>query len=403
MKTEYDIIIIGGGLVGLSFALSLENQDCSIALIDAKPQKPFDKTQSRPLSLNASSQCIFANLKIWDALATSAAPIKTVQVSERNRFGVVNLRASDVGADALGYVTDIADLANTLFGRTKAQHNLDLLQPATVENVITDGDEAHLNVKLNNSVHTLKSKLLIAADGANSRIASTMHFTREKHDYAQTAITSTLNCTSAPCHTAFERFTDNGTIALLPLGKNKYGLVWCAQTETAKALLALDDSVFLKKLQTHLGYRAGYFEEVAKRNALPLSYSHVRERYKKNVIILGNASLTIHPVAAQGFNLALHDAITLSDMLAPHMQDKARWVRESFLKEVDEALGEHQKTVMQFSNKLVDLYHNTHPLCGVARSLALNFVSLSQHSRQIISKFGMGQLAKRTFRARTVA
>lgn len=398
---HYDIIIVGGGLVGLAFALSLQDTDLSIAVIDAKPYKPLDKTQSRPLSLNDTSHRILKNLGLWKDVEKNATPIKQVHVSERSRFGAMRLCADEVGVDALGYVINIIDLFAALQNKTLHQKNLTLIQPATVADITFQPNAATLSVNTESGASQLNGSLIIAADGSHSQLVERLQLEKEQRDYNETAVTAMISISQHHNFTAYERFTKEGTIALLPRTQNTCGLVWSVDTRQAENLLSLNDSDFIHKLHDNIGYRVGHFEKISQRHSHPLRFSHVQKRVKNNVVILGNASQTIHPIAAQGFNLGLIDAVTLSDKLK--QCDDIQKNQDELLKLFEADCAEHQQNVIRFTNSTVNIFQSQHPIVTHGRSLALNLLGLCPKSRQLIAKFGMGKLRKGTKSACTVA
>ncbi len=398
---DYDIIIVGGGLVGLAFALSLQDTDLSIAVIDAKPYKPLDTTQSRPLSLNDTSYRVLKNLNLWKDVEKNATPIKHVHISERNQFGALRLRAEEVGAEALGYVINIIDLFAALQTKTLSQKNLTFIQPATVNDISFQAKTAALSIDTESGAQHISGALIIAADGSHSQLVERLHLNKEQRDYNETAITAILSLSQHHDFTAYERFTKEGTIALLPLTHNTCGLVWSVCTDKTENLLSLSDGEFIDKLHENIGYRAGHFEKISKRHSHPLTYSYVSERVKNNVVILGNASQTIHPIAAQGFNLGLIDAVTLSDKIKPH--SNIHMLQAELLKQFEADCAEHQKNVIRFTNGTVNVFQSHNPAVMHGRSLALNLLGLCSKSRQLVAKFGMGKLRKCTKSACTVA
>lgn len=400
---DADIVIVGAGLAGLSFAIGLANTPLRICLIDAKPDKPFDTTQSRPLSLNATSHRILKNLSLWKHVALQATPIESVHISEHGRFGTARLHAAETGESALGYVIDIADLANALRARTQTQNNLTILQPATVESVHCDSSVASLTLKQQNKIRTLTTSIVIAADGSQSHIVSQLGFTKIQKNYAQCAISATVSLSKPHNNIAYERFTQSGTIALLPMTKQRAGLVWTMPENQKDDMLHLSDDDFMARLQQLVGYRAGFFQALSARNTFPLHFSKVHERFKQRIIILGNAQQTIHPMAAQGFNLSLHDAMTLADLIVAHYQSNDTPIDALLCQQFEKQCAQHQQQIIQGTNMLVNLASSQTKLAKFARGFAINFISFCPTSRHLLSKFGMGTLTTLTKSARPVA
>ena len=403
MQTHFDIIIVGKGLVGLAFALALQDTTLSIALIEAKPLAPFPVAFSRPLSLNEISCQILKKLGVWETLAGEATPITGVHISEQHRFGAIRLSATECKVPALGHVVDIATLFSALQEKTKLQKNITCIQPATVKNITFNEHDATLHITTECSQHTLTATLVVVADGHSSTLSKLLNLHTEEYDYQESAITATVNVSKPHGGMAFERFTKEGTIALLPRASHAYGLVISAQKTQANTLLALEDAAFLTWLQTQMGYRAGSFQNLSKRALSPLKYFRAHERVKQNVILLGNASQTLHPVAAQGFNVGLVDAATLADYIQAKPSLQTAMKEQHLLQTVDAVCAQHQNQVIDFTKAIVAIYHHQTPAVSCGRGFMLHFLGLSPSFRQKIAKFGMGHYRKSTHLAHELA
>lgn len=318
MRTDFDVLIVGGGLVGASLAYALRDSGLSLGVVEAFPfsflgSPSFD---DRTLALAYGSRRIFAAMGLWEAIARrGAAPIKRIHVSDRGRFGVARLTAAEAGLDALGYVVTHRTLGASLYEAIKDQSNVSLIAPAVLQSVTLEESAARVRVQAGDAVQDLSARLLVAADGANSPIRDAMGIEVERVSYDQTAVVSAVTTELPHQNTAYERFTESGPLALLPAEAARLAVVWTQRTANVERVLAWDDETFRRELQAAFGERLGRFLGVGKRNAYPLALTRVREHVRPRLALIGNAAHAVHPVAGQGFNLGLRDVAVLAEVL----------------------------------------------------------------------------------------
>lgn len=299
----FDIIIVGGGLVGSGLALALKPLGLKIALIDAKTPS-FD--DHRLFALNISSCHFLQNLNLWEALQADACAIHQVHVSKRGAYGSVRLKRDDVNVDALGYVIPAG-----VIERAMHQHLNDICvyQPAKLTEI--DPQNHQVTIETTEGKKTLAAPLIIGADGTHSTVRKLLSIETELHNYQQTAIVTITQLRRSHDHCAYERFVEKGAIALLPLPDNRCATIWTTDNEEAKVLLSISDSEFLEKLQSSFGTRLGRFVSTSQRFSYPLVRLEAKEAVRGPVMLLGNAHHTLHPIAAQGLNLALYEVASL--------------------------------------------------------------------------------------------
>ena len=318
MKTDFDILIVGGGLVGASLACALRESRLIVGMIEAatpplSEQPSFD---DRTLALAYGSRRIFDGLGVWSSIAQrGASPIKRIHISDRGRFGATRLQARDAGIDALGYVVSAPVLGASLYQAIVGRSNLRIISPANVQSVEVGDEAARVRVDIGGAEQELRARLVIAADGANSPIREAAGIEASRVDYGQTAIVSAVVTERAHEGTAYERFTESGPLALLPAGSDYCAVVWSVAANKVDMVRAWDDETFRAELQNAFGERLGRFLRVAKRQIHPLALTQVREHARQRLVIVGNAAHTVHPVAGQGFNLGLRDIATLAEVL----------------------------------------------------------------------------------------
>jgi 2-octaprenyl-6-methoxyphenol hydroxylase len=310
---QFDLMIIGGGMVGATLAAVLKNTDIHVAMVDASAFFPAE--DERLIALNDASVTLFKNSGIWQKLSPHAAPIKQVHVSQRGRFGIARIDASIVGLQALGYVVPAKYINAALEAHLSDAKNITMIKPATLESLSQDETGVLLSIKTSESLEDYKAKLVIGADGSYSTVRGLLHIPTEIVDYEQSAIVTTTTLSRDHHHIAYERFLDEGALAMLPLQDNKIATIWTAANDVIASLMKLSDQDFLQKLQQHFGYRLGRLESIGKRAIYPLKMIKAKYQREQQVCLIGNAAHTIHPIAAQGLNLALYEVAVVASAL----------------------------------------------------------------------------------------
>lgn len=309
-----DVAIAGGGMVGLSLAAALAELPLDVAVIepvaaDAGLQPSFD---SRTTALSAGSRRVLEGIGVWRGIAGEATPIRRIHVSEQGAFGTANLTAAEQGVASLGYTIENRLLGRTLRERVAAIPRLHLC-PAGVREVETGPDAVLLRTDAGES---FAARLVVAADGAQSAVRTALGIPASVSDYDQHAIVAHVDTARFHDHTAYERFTPTGPIAVLPIAEGRSAIVWTLAPESARRVLALPDDDFISELQAAFGLRLGRFTRVGRRQSYPLALTRSERLTAPRAVILGNAAQTLHPVAGQGFNLALRDVAMLAELLA---------------------------------------------------------------------------------------
>lgn len=306
-ESRFDIAIVGAGPVGMALAAMLAARGMPgerIALIDAKPAQAAQQ-DPRSLALSYGSRQMLAQLRAWPGDATA---ITDIHVSRRGSFGRVLIEAVEYGLPALGHVCRYGSVVRAL-DEALSDSGVQMLRPARVNGVSEGSDGVQIALEGERMLH---AKLLVQAEGGLYGEQSARN--GRQRDYRQTAVIATVGSTTAPPGRAFERFTSEGPLALLPQ-HGSYSLVWCVRPQTAEQLMALDDAAFLSALQQAFGQRAGSFTQVSRRHAYALGLNAEAVATARSVAI-GNAAQTLHPVAGQGLNLGLRDASVLAALLA---------------------------------------------------------------------------------------
>ena len=390
MPSEFDIVIVGGGLVGASMACSLAEIEYKIAVIEAfqpsSDQQPsFDE---RTVALTYSSKLIFNAIGSWTNISSEAYPIKDIEVTNQNSFGFTTLGTDDSQTEALGYVVPTRRIGQVLHANISKTDNINLICPATVESITNKSDYAVLNIKAGNDKLKIKCKLVILADGGRSGLLEKLGFKTKVKHYSQSALIGIIGSNQAHNGKAYEHFTSNGPLALLPLRENDYALAWTLPETEANELSDCPENTFIKKLQTEFGNRAGKFQTVANRNVYPLSYSILAKPYIDRTVIIGNAAHIVHPVAGQGFNLGLRDVGFLHEMLTNDTHEdpghSELLTKYAYLRQHD------TRIVGQFTDGLIRTFTSDFFPIKAGRNIGLTAINLLPGVKKGLLKRTMG-------------
>ena len=323
MKTDFDIVVLGGGLVGSSLACALDGRGFRTALVESSlPRESPPGFDERKLALAAASLNALASLGVLAHLSEAPSPIRRIHVSRQGDFGVVRLQAADVGRDAFGGVVAARELGQALERRLAALPDLQLLRPQTVSAFREIEGGVALRLQPGTGVGAaaamgeseITTRLLVAADGTQSFAREAHGIGVERHDYLQTLLVCSLVTDRPADGGAYERFTSDGPVALLPMAR-QYGAICAVPRADAESVVAMDDAAYIEYFQARFGWRAGRVVRVGKRSAYPITQVIAERIVSRRTVLMGNAAQTIHPIGAQGFNLGLRDALSLADVL----------------------------------------------------------------------------------------
>ncbi|TDN58651.1 2-octaprenyl-6-methoxyphenyl hydroxylase [Scandinavium goeteborgense] len=386
------VIIVGGGMTGATLALAISHLSAGklpVHLVeavapDSQAHPGFD---ARAIALAAGTCQQLARVGIWQALRECATAIRTVHVSDRGHAGFVTLDADDYCLPALGQVVELHDVGQRLFALLRKAPGVTLHCPARVDSFTRSQDS--VDVVLDNGV-TLTGKLLVAADGSRSALGEQCGIAWEQQPYEQLAVIA--NVTTAVPHDgrAFERFTEHGPLAMLPMSDGRCSLVWCHPLENRDQVLSWSDARFCQELQQAFGWRLGRITHSGSRNAYPLSLTTASRAISHRMALVGNAAQTLHPIAGQGFNLGLRDVISLAEMLA-QANDPGDY---ALLSRYQQRRADDKSATVGVTDGLVHLFANRWAPLVAGRNVGLMAMELFTPARDALAQRTLGQVAR---------
>jgi 2-octaprenyl-6-methoxyphenol hydroxylase len=399
---QQQVIIVGGGMVGLSLALMLAKSNIAVKLLEAVKYPNYDDENLAPYhssfdarntALSRRSVQIYQKLGLWDALQQHATPILQVHITEQGSFGKARLVAEQEKVESFGQVIENAWLGRVLLTQVRQQPLIELIDGVQVTSLTQDADQVQIEAMRNGEyIHSLKSKLVIAADGRDSFCRQAIGVGVDEHDYDQVAIVTTVQTSKPHQQVGFERFSALGPLALLPLpGEYRRSVVWPVKKGTeAEWLGEENDQHFLDALQETYGDRAGKFEKTGKRFSYPLSQVLAHKQAVGRVVLMGNAAHTIHPVAGQGFNLCLRDADVLVRFLMEQLAKSDDIGAPENLLAYEQARLTDQQRVIKFCDSVVRGFSNQNPILKLLRNTGLIAFDVIPGVKPLVANYAMG-------------
>jgi 2-octaprenyl-6-methoxyphenol hydroxylase len=361
-------------MVGASLALALAPLGLSIVVIEAtapqaSEQPSFDE---RTTALANGSVRVFRTLGVWEGMEDEACPIRRIHVSDRGRFGVARIDAAQQGLAALGYVIANRAIGAAVLPALRGVPRVEYLAPARVTGTAVEGEWRRVDVESLSQAMSVRARLVVAADGASSIVRERAGIGAERWDYGQTAIVANVTTQRFHDHVAYERFTEDGPLAVLPLKGGRCGLVWTRRPDEAQAVLAMSDDEFVVRLQDAFGFRLGRFLHVGQRFSYPLALTQAAEFTAERLAVVGNAAQGLHPIAGQGFNLGLRDAASLAEVLADSRIEGVTDAGHSdVLARYASWRDEDRRRIVAFTDGLVRVFGSPLGLMRRMRSLGL--------------------------------
>ncbi len=375
MKQNYDVIIVGGGMVGLTLANALGQQAFSVAVVEAIEPHDIDISGEYDLRVSAiskSSQQVFESLGAWQGmLQRRASAYQHMHVWDATGDGKIHFDAADLGVDALGHIIENHGIQYSLYQRCTEHKTVDLLCPEVIKDIIYSDMGSRIVFEDGNEIHT---NLLVGADGANSKVRDAAGIDISKAAYEQKGVVSVVRSTRHHADTAWQRFLPTGPLAFLPLTDGRCSIVWSAENTWADALLAMDDERFCRELEQAFDYTLGKVESIGPRAAFPLIRRHANEYVKSGLALVGDAAHTIHPLAGQGVNLGILDAAALAEVLIAARAGGKKLSSLTTLRKYERWRKSDNSLMMYSMSGFKNLFSNEQPALMLLRNSGLNLV-----------------------------
>src|ERR1700744_2783177 len=378
-------------MVGATLAVALAPLKLRVALIEAIPhnaaaQPSFDE---RTTALSNGSRRILETIGGWPALNALATPIRKIHVSDQGRFGFARIDAKEQGLDAMGYVLPNRALGSALWSRLTGA-GMEIFCPAEVSLLSAGAEAVNIEIAAAHAKIALDAKLIVAADGAQSVVRSAFGVTAEVRDYGQTAVITTVLPQRFHDNVAYERFTPEGPLALLPLDGGRCTPVLTLTKDHEHSALGLSDAQFLAEVQRRFGFRLGRFLKVGRRVPYPLSLTQAERTSAPRCVIIGNAAQGLHPVAGMGFNLGLRDVASLAELIAERGANGQDGGGAELLAEYDAWRAADRGGVIAFTDGLVRTFSNPLSSIGRLRNLGLLAFDLLPPAKAALSRLSTG-------------
>ena len=394
----HDILILGGGLVGNSLACALENSGLKVGLVEASvPSAGAPGFNERKLALSAASLVALERLSVLPHFANGFSPIRRIHISRVGDFGSVDIKAKDYQREYFGGVVLARDLGMALETRVAKLKNITLYRPAKVLRVTPDTTSPTALIECDGKQQAISARMMIGADGTQSLVRSALNITTDDFDYRQHLFVCSLQTDQVSDGTAYERFSSQGPVALLPMPGGQYGAICGVEIEQVNRVAAFTDTEYLDYFQQRFGWRAGRIRIVGTRTHYPLKKVIAKDIVGPGCVLMGNAAQTLHPIGAQGFNLGLRDALIFAECLQTHDLQSPE-----FLSRYRDSRREDREQTIAFSDGLARFTSQENGLAKAMRSLGLLGLGLSPDLQAPIVNGAMGyrgltpKLARRT-------
>jgi 2-octaprenyl-6-methoxyphenol hydroxylase len=378
-EIDVDVLIVGGGLTGALLLIMLAEFGYKTLLVDTQSlsDRGHVDFDARSLALSPASQRILNTLHIWPSLHQYATAIETIHVSDQSHFGCARLKGNT--HNPLGYVVEMQYLHQVVHQLLPQQH---VMAPAQLQ--AFDLKQNLATIQHAAGCNQVRAQLVVAADGADSVMRQFCDLSTNVKDYQQSAIVVNIGLARSHGQCAYERFTANGPLALLPMSDKRMAAVWALPPKEAKRLIGLGDQDFLTQIQRAFGYRLGRFIKVGLRSMYPLRQVVMPQSITSSLVFIGNAAHTLHPVAGQGFNLGLRDVAMLLQCIAAH------GLTSDMLKIYQKSRSYDQTAIAHMTDGLIELFTSKLPAAILGRGIGLMMVDNIPFLKNMLMRHASG-------------
>ncbi len=396
-----DVLIAGGGAVGSALACALAELPLDVVLVEAREAQLLEQPSfdARVTALANGAQQILSGLNLWPELKGYTEAIRSIHISERGRFGAARIEAGEQNVPALGYTVENQTLGRVLWERLQRSPRLTVLAPAKVVGLRREPDAAVATIERGGTSETVRANLVVAADGARSAVRAALGVAADEHDYGQRAVVFNCSTEARLDGRAFERFTQRGPIALLPLVGERAAVIWTLPEGDAERIAALPADAFRDELQAAFGQRLGRFTRIGERHLYTLARVASGTIHGERAVLIGDAALRLHPVAGQGFNLALRDVATLAEVVADAQSAAPAGAQAdvgaaSVLERYAAWRAADRQRVSSFTHGLIQLFGDAAPGMGLGRGLGLMAFDLLPGAKELLARQTMGKAGR---------
>ena len=386
-KTE-DIIIVGAGLTGLAFCSLLKDTKIKLSLLDTLPKKIYKSFENeRHIVLSNSSKSILESIGLWKEINKYCSKVKNIHISKKNIFGSSVVKSADENLESLGYQVPVKILMNILYSNIENENNINIIHGAQVMSV-DKGKEINVNYKLESIEKNLASRSLVFSSGSKDKILNNIFSEIIQKDYKQNAIVCELLSNKYNSDTAYERFTNNGVLGVIPRKENIWTLIYSTNEKESEIIENLENNELKKYFQNLMGKKCGKISEINNVKIYPLKMRYYKNFTNKNICLLGDAAHTLHPIAAQSFNLSLRDCAYLTEMIKNEKEGINNFSRifDCYHKE---RIGELERLV-KFTDFLASFIHGGGFLKNSLISASLLFMDINKSLRINIIRYLLG-------------
>ncbi|WP_254721900.1 FAD-dependent hydroxylase [Kovacikia minuta] len=372
-KLDYDLVVVGGGLVGATLVCALKDSGLRVALVEAK-QESAAVARGQAYHINLMSSRIFEGIGVWDDIRSGVNPIAQIRLSDADYPGIVQFVRRDLGTDVLGYVAEHRVLLSALQNFLQQCPNVDCLCPAELIETDYQTDGVALTLNQAGQVRQVWTRLLVAADGARSPIRQQANIQTHGWQYWQSCVVAFIQPEKSHENIAYERFQPEGPFAILPLPNNLCRIVWTAPRAEAAAIAALNQEQFLIRLKQRYGDQMGELSLVGDRSIFPVQLMHSACYSQPRLALIGDAAHCCHPVGGQGVNLGIRDAAALAEILQKAHQQGKDLGAEQVLKQYERWRKRENLIILGFTDLLVRMFSNQFLPLVILRRLGLGIL-----------------------------